>query len=230
MRYCLAMTSATATREFRIAFDGHEVSALLNVPAKEQRGLLVFGHGAGADMRHASMEAIAGAFAGIGLATLRFNFPFKEAGKSRVDSQAVSTATVAAALRRGQQESAGPHLLGGHSFGGRMASHAVVEHGLDVAGLVFCSFPLHGAGKPMTKRAEHLDGISAPMLFLSGSRDGMADAPLLEGVAERVGATLRRLDTADHGYKVLKRTRQRADTVFEEMAGHADAWLDSVLG
>ena len=224
------MSTADSAHELRIAFGGQEVGALLRRPEGRERALLVFGHGAGADMRHASMDAIASAFAGIGLATLRFNFPFKEAGKSRVDSQAVSTATVAAALQRGQQESAGPHLLGGHSFGGRMASHAVVEHGLDVAGLVFCSFPLHGAGKPMTKRAEHLDGISAPMLFLSGSRDGMADAPLLEGVAERVGATLRRLDTADHGYKVLKRTRERADTVFEEMAGHADAWLDSVLG
>ena len=224
------MSTVDSPRELRIAFGEQEVGALLRRAEGHERALLVFGHGAGADMRHASMEAIASAFAGIGLATLRFNFPFKEAGKSRVDSQAVSTATIAAALERGQRESDGPHLLGGHSFGGRMASHAVVEHGLDVAGLVFCSFPLHGAGKPMTKRAEHLDGIAAPMLFLSGSRDGMADAPLLEGVVERVGATLHRLETADHGYKVLKRTRKRADTVFEEMAAHSSAWLDSVLG
>ena len=223
------MTAEAATREFRIALDGGDVGALLRLPAKDQRGLLVFGHGAGADMRHRSMEAIAGAFAGIGLATLRFNFPYKEAGKSRVDSQAVSTATIAAALQRGRQESDGPYLLGGHSFGGRMASHAVVEHALDVAGLIFCSFPLHGVGKPAIARADHLDRITAPMLFLSGSRDGMAQAPLLEEVVGRVGATLHRLDTADHGYKVLKRTRQRTDDVFEEMASHADSWLAAVL-
>ena len=205
-----------------------EVSALFNAAAAPRRATLVFGHGAGADMRHRSMEAIAAAFAGIGLATLRYNFPFKEQGRSRVDSQAVSTATVAAALAFAKDNHEGPYLLGGHSFGGRMASYAVVEHGLDVAGLIFCSFPLHTAGKPAVKRAEHLDAIGAPMLFLSGSRDGMAQMPLLEQVAAGVRARVCWLDTADHGYKVLKRTRARRDDVFEEMAGHASAWLDSL--
>ena len=110
-----------------------------------------------------------------------------------------------------------------------MASHAVLDHGLDVAALVFCSFPLHTPAKPGTKRAEHLDGISAPMLFLSGTRDGMAQPALLNDVVERVGATVNWLETADHGYKVLKRTRTRIDDVFDEMAGYASAWLDTVL-
>ena len=187
------------------------------------------GHGAGAGMTHGSMQGIAEAFAGVGIATFRYNFPFKEQGRSRVDAQAVSTATVAAALQCALGESPGPHLLGGHSYGGRMASHAVVDHGLDVAGLVFCSFPLHTPAKPGSKRAEHLDGISAPMLFLSGTRDGMAQPALLNDVVERVGATVNWLDTADHGYKVLKRTRTRTDGVFDEMAHYASVWLDTVL-
>ena len=215
--------------EQRIAVRDGTVSALLLPAEGEHRGTLVFGHGAGADMRHRSMEAIANAFAGIGLATLRYNFPYKEAGKSRVDSQAVSTATVAAALAHARSEVQGPFLLGGHSFGGRMASHAVVEHELDVAGLIYCSFPLHAIGRPTAKRADHLDAIEAPMLFLSGSRDKMATPELMEEVVARVGATLRWLDTADHGYKTLKRTRQRNDDVFEEMASHANEWLGDVL-
>lgn len=202
------------------------LSALLRPADGPHRATLTFGHGAGAGMRHASLAAIAEAFAGIGVATLRFNFPYMEDGRGRVDAQAVSTATVAAALAHARRQSDGPHLVGGHSFGGRMASHAVRDHDLAVAGLVFCSFPLHMPRKPATKRAEHLDDIRAPMLFLSGSRDGMADAPLLEGVARRLGATVQRLETADHGYKVLKRTRKRADDVFQEMAGHLRAWLD----
>ena len=213
-------------RELRIAVGEREVGALLRPADGAHRATLTFGHGAGAGMRHASLEAIADAFAGVGVATLRFNFPYMEDGRGRVDAQAVSTAAVAAALAYAQQHADGPHLVGGHSFGGRMASHAVRDHDLAVAGLVFCSFPLHMPRKPATKRAEHLDGIRAPMLFLSGSRDGMADAPLLEEVAARVGATLHRLETADHGYKVLKRTRKRTDDVFAEMAGHLRAWLD----
>ena len=219
-------------RELRIALappDDREVSALLRPAEAPHRATLTFGHGAGADMRHRTMEAIAEAFASVGIATLRYNFPFKEEGRSRVDAQAVSTATVAAALACARQHAAGPHLLGGHSFGGRMASHAVVDHGLPVAGLIFCSFPLHTPKKPATKRADHLGGIDAPMLFLSGTRDGMADHGLLGEVAARIGATVQWLDTADHGYKVLKRTRARTDDVFEEMAGYASEWLASAL-
>ena len=74
-----------------------EVGALW-VPAPEPIATLVFGHGAGADMRHASMAGIAEAFAAAGISTLRFNFPFMEAGKSRVDSKPVSVATVGAAV------------------------------------------------------------------------------------------------------------------------------------
>lgn len=212
-------------RTLRIALGEREVGALLRPADGAHRATLTFGHGAGAGMRHANMEAIAEAFAAVGVATLRYNFPYMEEGRSRVDAQAVSTATVAAALTCARGVADGPHLLGGHSFGGRMASHAVVDRALAVDGLVFCSFPLHMPRKPAVKRAEHLDAIRAPMLFLSGSRDGMAEAPLLEEVAARLSATLRRLETADHGYKALKRTRSRPDTVFEEMAGHLDTWL-----
>lgn len=217
------------TRELRVGLADGGVGALLLPPRGTHRATLTLGHGAGAGMTHASMQGIAQAFAEVGIATLRYNFPFKEQGRSRVDAQAVSTATVAAALECARTESEGPHLLGGHSYGGRMASHAVVEHDLVVAGLVFCSFPLHTPAKPGTKRAEHLDGIPAPMLFLSGTRDGMAQPELLNDVAQRIGATVNWLETADHGYKVLKRTRRRTDDVFDEMAHYASAWLDTVL-
>lgn len=216
-------------REHRIDLGETSVGALLMPAQGTHRATLTLGHGAGAGMTHGSMEGIAVAFADVGIATLRYNFPFKEQGRSRVDAQAVSTATVAAALECAGRESPGPHLVGGHSYGGRMASHAVVDRGLDVAGLVFCSFPLHMPRKPGLKRAEHLDGITAPMLFLSGTRDGMAQPQLLNDVAKRIGATVSWLDTADHGYKVLQRTRTRTDDVFEEMAHYASAWLDTVL-
>ena len=214
--------------ELHIDVGEKRVSALLRPAIGEHRATLTLGHGAGAGMHHGSMAGIAEAFADVGIATLRYNFPFMEERRSRVDAQAVSTATVAAAFACAKANADGPYLLGGHSFGGRMASHAVVDHGLDPAGLIFCSFPLHMPKKLATKRADHLDDVGAPMLFLSGTRDGMANADLLNEVAARVGATVNWLETADHGYKVLKRTRQRTDTVFEEMAGYAKAWLATI--
>jgi hypothetical protein len=189
---------------------------------------VVLAHGAGAGMTHASMQAIATAFEGRGIATLRFEFPYMAAGRSRVDSPGVATDAIAAAFAAARERTKLPLWLGGHSFGGRMASHAVLDRHLPVAGLIFCSFPLHMPGKPDTKRAEHLPKIRQPMLFLSGTRDDLADRALLEPlVASLPTASLHWLETADHGYRVLQRTRQRADSVFDEMAAVARAFIDA---
>lgn len=188
---------------------------------------LVLAHGAGAGMEHRQMQAIADAFERRDMATLRFNFEFIEARKSRVDSQEIATARIAAACTEASARSALPLWAGGHSFGGRMASHAVLDQHLEVAGLIFCSFPLHNPGKPSVTRAEHLSGIQKPMLFLSGTRDPLADpallGPLVAGLAD---TELHWLDTADHGYRILKRTRQSAEDVFEEMARVARDFID----
>jgi uncharacterized protein len=203
-----------------------EVSALLIRPAGASH-LLVLGHGASTTMRHATLKAIAGALADAGIATLRYNFPYAEHGQGR-DSQAACTATVRSAVAAARAAAPGlPLLAGGHSFGGRMTSTAAAEAPLDgVRGLVFFSFPLHQPGKPDTKRAEHLGAISIPMLFLSGTRDEMAEADLLRPACKRLGklATLHMLDTADHGYKILKRSRAGGEDVFAEMARVVREW------
>ena len=89
-----------------------------------------------------------------------------------------------------------------------------------VEALVLYSFPLHMPGKPDTKRAEHLSGITVPMLFVSGTRDTLATLDLFEPVVSGLGAkaTLHLLDTADHGFHVLKRTRTSEEDVFVEAA------------
>lgn len=189
---------------------------------------LVLAHGAGAGMRHASMQAIADAFERRGIATLRFDFPYMAAGRNRVDSPEVATASIAQAYAAAAERTQLPIWLGGHSFGGRMASHAILDRNLPAAGLIFCSFPLHMPGKPDTKRAQHLAEIRQPMLFLSGTRDALAERSLLEPlVASLPNATLHWLDTADHGYRVLKRSRTRTDSVFDEMADAARAFIDA---
>jgi len=70
-------------RQFEATPGKGRVSACVQMPANAV-ATLVLGHGAGADMRHAHMQALADALAEAGIATLRFNFPFREAGVSRV--------------------------------------------------------------------------------------------------------------------------------------------------
>jgi predicted alpha/beta-hydrolase family hydrolase len=202
------------------------VSALLVKPMGATH-LLVLGHGASTNMRHATLQEIAERLAEAGIATFRYNFPYAEHGKGR-DGQEVCTATVRSAVEAAHRAAPGLLLLaGGHSFGGRMTTTAASEAPLEgVRGLVLFSFPLHQPGKPETKRAEHLSAVAVPMLFLSGTRDELADLDRLRPVCEHLGrrATLHVLDTADHGYKILKRSRVSEEDVFVEMARVVRAW------
>jgi predicted alpha/beta-hydrolase family hydrolase len=202
------------------------VSALLTLPA-DANCLLVLGHGASVNMRHATLQTIAERMAGAGIATFRYNFPYMEYGAGR-DSQEVCVKTVRSAVAAAREACADlPLLAGGHSFGGRMTSTAASESPLEnVNGLVFFSFPLHQPGKPETKRADHLSAVTVPMLFLSGTRDEMAKLDLLQSVCKKLGkrATLHLLDTADHGYRILKRSRKSEEDVFVEMARVLKSW------
>jgi uncharacterized protein len=85
---------------------------------------------------------------------------------------------------------------------------------------------LHQPGKPDTKRADHLSAVTVPMLFLSGTRDELADLDLLRPVCKKLGkrATLHTLDTADHGFRTLKRSRKGEEDVFIEMARTVREW------
>ena len=203
-----------------------EVSALLVRPGDASH-LLVLGHGASTNMRHATLQTIAERMADAGIATFRYNFPHMEHGKGR-DSREVCTATVRSAVAAAHRAALDlPLLAGGHSFGGRMTSTAASESPLDgVHGLVFFAFPLHQPGKPDTKRADHLSAVTVPMLFLSGTRDELADRDLLQPVCKKLGnrATLHPLDTADHGFRTLKRSRKSEEDVFVEMARIVREW------
>ncbi len=188
---------------------------------------LVLAHGAGAGMEHRHMQALADAFERAGIATLRFNFPFIDAGERRVDPPHIATARIADAYAEAKTRTSLPVWLGGHSFGGRMASHAVLDRELAPPGLIFCSFPLHNAGRPAVMRAAHLGDIRLPMLFLSGTRDALAQPDLLAQVVSGLAhAKLHWLDTADHGFRVLKRTRTNAEDVYDEAARIARAFID----
>jgi predicted alpha/beta-hydrolase family hydrolase len=99
-----------------------------------------------------------------------------------------------------------------------------------VIGLVLSSFPLHPPGAPDTKRAEHLKSVTVPMLFLSGTRDPLAELDLFKPVVKQLGklATLHLLDTADHSYKVQKKARKTDEDVFVEMARVTAEWASAL--
>jgi predicted alpha/beta-hydrolase family hydrolase len=193
--------------------------------------LLVLGHGASTNMRHANLQTIAERLMDVGIATFRYNFPYSESGGGR-NSNTVCIETVRNAVAAAHRTAGNLNILaGGHSFGGRMTSIATSEAPIEhLRGLVFLAFPLHPAGKPATDRAEHLEHVTVPMLFLSGTRDKLAELELLKPVCERLGgmATLHLLDTADHSFKVLKRSRKTDEDVFVEISRAIREWVSTI--
>jgi len=93
-------------------------------------------------------------------------------------------------------------------------------------GIAFLGFPLHPAGQPATTRADHLARTHAPLLFLNGTRDTLADLDLLTPVVGELGAraTLHVVDGADHGFHVLKRSGRDDEAVLDELADAFAAW------
>lgn len=207
------------------------VSAILTQPA-HARACYVLAHGAGADMRHSFMEKAAAGLASRGIATLRFNFPYMEKKLGRPDQPAVAHAAIRAAVEEAARLCPGLKLVaGGKSFGGRMTSQAQSKAPLPgVKGLAFLGFPLHVDKKPSAERAEHLAGIAIPMLFLQGTRDGLADLGHLKPVIATLGpkATLHEIEGGDHSFAVLKKFGRTNDEALTEVLDTLAAWIDQL--
>ncbi len=203
-----------------------EVSGELLRPASPA-AVLVLAHGAGANMHHRFMKALALALGERGIATVRYNFPYMEKERrGRPDPPAVAEKTVQAALNwTHQRVGALPILGGGKSFGGRMTSQRLSTADLPfVKGVVFFGFPLHPPGKPAIERAAHLQGVSQPMLFHQGTRDTLANSALMRKVtSELPRASHIEYEGADHSFKAGKRE------LIPELAQHTVDWLARTL-
>lgn len=202
-----------------------EVSALITLPATP-KAIYVFGHGAGAGMRHPFMGSVAVGLAQRQIAVLRYNFPYMEKGKKMPDFPAVAEKTVAAVIAVAHHKYKNlPLFVGGKSYGGRMTSQCLAKGSLeDVKGLLFFGFPLHPIGAPSVERAAHLSHISIPMLFLQGTRDKLADITLIEGVVNGLeNASLVKIEGADHSFKGPK-----LDSV-SLLAEVSSRWIDTLI-
>jgi uncharacterized protein len=202
-----------------------KVSAKYILPDKPTC-IFTLAHGAGAGMDHSFMETLADSLAKIGIATLRFNFPFMEHKKGRPDSPTVAHATIAAAIEKARALNPDlPLFVSGKSFGGRMSSQWLAEHpDSSVKGIIFYGFPLHPSGKPSIERADHLKELKIPMLFLQGTRDALATPALIKKVCKSLRkATLVEIEGADHSFKAGKKD------ILSLLVNETKKWVEKIL-
>jgi uncharacterized protein len=76
-------------------------------------------------------------------------------------------------------------IIGGHSYGGRVASLLAADS--PPRALVLLSYPLHRPGSPAwEERTAHWPRISCPVLLLSGESDPFARTELLRGAVAQL--------------------------------------------
>jgi len=216
-------------KSLQISVDAdHTVSALYVAP-RAAAACYVLAHGAGAGMNHPFMLEIANGLAARKIATLRYQFPYMEAGSKRPDRPDLAQATAFAAVRIAARLAPRKTLIaGGKSFGGRMTSQAQAAAPLPkVRGLAFVGFPLHPANKPSATRADHLARIDIPMLFIQGDRDALADQKLLLPVVQGLGsrAVLQTIKGADHAFHVLARSGRTDEQALDDLLDGLAAWI-----
>lgn len=207
------------------------VSVVARIPEDWDRRVgVVLAHGAGQGMDSPFMTAFSDGLASRGYLTVRFNFPYMEAGRRAPDSRTKLRETYAAIMDAVVSEF-DPTLLviGGKSMGGRMASYVAAEAagkaGKEerVGALLFLGYPLHPAGQPDRMRDEHLYGLSLPMLFVSGTRDTLAQRDLLAAVLVKLpdSATIHWVERGDHSFRSGPRTEENREAAL----GAIDEWL-----
>ena len=220
-----------AKSERKIPVGDGRVSAIWQAP-DDAKAALVLAHGAGAGMRHRFMATVAAGLEERGIATLRYQFPYMEAGrKSPGSPQPAIDAVRAAAGEAAQLVPDLPLFVGGKSYGGRMSSTAESEaHIAGIQGLVFFGFPLHPPGKPSIERGAHLAKIKVPMLFLQGTRDSFADNDLIAEVCAGLGkrAQLSRFEDADHSFHVPKSAGMSDGEVMATMLDVVAGWIGKI--
>jgi uncharacterized protein len=196
---------------------------------------VLLAHGAGSDHRAPALVAVADALAAAGIPSLRFDYPYRAAGRRAPDRPPVLAQATREAASELARRSGLPFerlVLGGRSMGGRIASVVVADElePQPALGLLLLGYPLHPAGKPERRRDGHFVRLDLSVCFVSGTRDSLAPRSELTRAARKVPGpvTLHWLESADHGYRPLKASGRSIDDVLVEAAETSVTWVQGL--
>jgi uncharacterized protein len=173
--------------------------------ADRPSSILVLGHGASGGVASADLELLADNLPDLGTSVLRFEQPWRTAGR-KVGAQPpqLDKAWVAALDWLSNQEWArDPLVVGGRSAGARVACRTAAE--TDPVAIVCLAFPLHLPGRPEKSRMSELLTPTVSRLVLQGSKDSFGTADQIRAaIGDAPGITIVELPGADHSFRIGK--------------------------
>jgi uncharacterized protein len=192
--------------------------------------------GAGGSYAGGPLTGLADVLASLGCTVVRANLPHHELGRRAPRAEAsVAGFRAVLAAARAHLDVDGPWIAGGKSYGGRVATLAAVDGGIEVIGLLLFGYPLHPPGKPDQLRVGHWHRVPVPALFLQGSRDTFGSASEVEQHLTKLPrrATLLPVPGGDHSLDVAgvhapDGVRRPAAEVLARLAEPIGAWVRSL--
>lgn len=169
---------------------------LVSHRARHPIATLLLSHGAGNGIESRDLEALAEHLPRNNVTVVRFEQPWRVAGRKVATAPPTLDAALIAGADRLRVRT--PLIVGGRSAGARSAARTA--KGLGAVGCLALAFPLHPPGKPEKSRLFELQGARVTTLVVQGERDTM-------GRPEEFPTSMPRLDLvvvpgADHGFKV----------------------------
>ena len=194
----------------------HGEGLLVTHRAKRPRATLLLSHGAGNGIDTADLEALARHLPKHGVTVIRFEQPWKVAGRKVASPPATLDDGLRAAANFLRVRT--PMVVGGRSAGARSATRSAKE--LGAVGCLALAFPLHPPGRPEKSRLDELRGAGVPTLVIQGENDPMGRP---EEFPDDVDLTV--VPGADHGLKVPKRGPVSQDEALGIVVESALEWL-----
>jgi predicted alpha/beta-hydrolase family hydrolase len=151
-------------------------------PADEPVGLMMLGLGAGGGVTAHDLRLAAEVALGASLTVALVEQPYRVAGrKAPAPPAQVDAAWCAVAKHLEPDRGDLPLIVGGRSFGGRVACRTSADVG--AAGVLCLAFPVHPPGRPEKSRLEELSSVAVPTLVVQGDHDpfGVPDPATLPG-------------------------------------------------
>lgn len=165
--------------------------------ARDAKGALVLGHGAGGGVEAVDLVAAKDAAVSEGFTVALVEQPYRVAGRrSPAAAKRLDEAWVAAIEQLSAEQLEGlPLIVGGRSLGARVACRTVELTG--AAAVICLAFPLvppRRGDKPPQSRLPELEAVSVPVLIVQGESDRFGMPP--EGPDRQVVKV-----AGDHGLK-----------------------------
>ena len=214
-----------------------DIQVTLKISAPEgrpPRKTLVLGHGMANDLDFPLLVQAAEILPERGYEVVRFNFPYREAGRDRADAEGLLETsfieTTRFALGR-RPDQAGPLVLGGKSLGARIAAGAAAKGMLEPEAMAYLGFPLQPPGRPELGRQELLVRAGTrPQFFAAGTRDPLCPLDRLEPVLAELSGPVRLhiVPGGDHSFFPPQNDPRRIEDINREIILALADWLDNI--